>query len=191
MPTEPGTESPALQFPTHSTDQHKNLILLAKNPIFVENLPVPADPPAPSCWDTNTALLVVVLAGFLVLVLLYQVLHLKHKLRMAQAGNALEYFGFYHMAQYSVKKVDTAVKVADPCPPPAVITVDTTHHVSPILPLPTPPSSAGRPPQPIIYTTPPSPPTDAAVYSRIGALRLSRISGVSQAQVVLFEHSSL
>ncbi|KAK3523504.1 hypothetical protein QTP70_001166 [Hemibagrus guttatus] len=157
-----------------------------------------------ACWDVNVALVLVVLAGFLILVLFYCILLLRHKLHLAQAGNALEYFGFYHMANYTLKHpheppglslVNSSPPVEAPSssPPPPV--VPSQPVIPPLLPLPPPPSS--RPPSilplphPIIYTTPPSPQSDAEVYSRIGTVRPSRHSSMSQTQVVLFEHSSL
>ncbi|XP_026995683.2 uncharacterized protein LOC113638581 [Tachysurus fulvidraco] len=158
-----------------------------------------------SCWDANVALVLVVLAGFLILVLFYCVLLLRHKLRLAQAGNSLEYFGFYHIASYTLKhpletpgisfvNMDSLPVEANSCSPPP--TVVPSHPVIPPLLPPPPPLSSQPPsivplPHPIIYTTPPSPQSDAEVYSRIGTLRPSRHSSVSQTQVVLFEHSSL
>ncbi|TSX03285.1 hypothetical protein Baya_13684 [Bagarius yarrelli] len=157
-----------------------------------------------ACWDVNVAMVLVILAGFLILVLFYCILLLRHKLSLAQAGNALEYFGFYHMANYTLKHPHEAPglpggithpPVETPAcfsPPPVV----PSHPV--IAPLfPPPPPLSSRPasvvplPHPIIYTTPPSPQSDTEVYSRIGTLRPSRHSSVSQTQVVLFEHSSL
>lgn len=141
------------------------------------------------CWDFELGLAVlwVVLAGLLILALLYWVLLLRHRLRVAQAGNALEYFGFYHMAQYDLKEPSLPVVTPSlPSPPPPVL------HLTP----PPPPPVLYVPP-PIIHTTPPSPHpscgagSDAEVYSRIGVLRPSRLSSVSQTQVILFEHSAL
>lgn len=157
-----------------------------------------------ACWEVNLALILVVLAGFVILVLFYCVLLLRHKLRLAQAGNALEYFSFYHMANYSLKplhelpglpsvNIDPPVEVPPSAPPPVAAP---SHPVIPSL-FPPPPPLSSRPPSvvplphPIIYTTPPSPQSDAEVYSRIGTLRPFRHSSVSQTQVVLFEHSSL
>lgn len=155
-----------------------------------------------ACWDVNVALMLLVLATFVILVLFYCVLLLRHKLRMAQAGHALEYFSFYHMANYSLKQlhelpslpsvnIDPPVEVPSSAPSPAY-----SHPVITSL-LPPPPPLSSRPPSvvpllhPIIYTTPPSPQSDAEVYSRIGSVRPFRHSSVSQMQVVLFEHSSL
>lgn len=208
MPNKAVTETTALQFSTTPVESFDGLILQ-----HVGHRPSAEGSPSDSCktwdvslacWEINVVLLLVVLVGLVILVLFYCVLLLRHKLRLAQAGNALEYFGFYHMANYSLKhipdppglpSVNTDPHVMVPLcslPPPVVL----CHPVIPPL-LPPPPSLSSRPPSvvplphPIIYTTPPSPQSDAEVYSRIGTLRPSRYSSVSQTQVVLFEHSSL
>ncbi|KAL1253045.1 hypothetical protein QQF64_017738 [Cirrhinus molitorella] len=144
------------------------------------------------CWDFELSLAVVlmVLAGILILALLYCVLLLRHRLRVAQAGNSLEYFGFYHMAQYDLKEPSLPVvtpSLPSPPPPAPQPPFHVTPTPKPMLYLSTP----------IIHTTPPSPhpscgtSSDAEVYSRIGVLRPSRLSSVSQTQVILFEHSAL
>lgn len=208
MSTETVTEMTALQFPTQPVERFDGLILQ-----HVEHIPSAKGPHFDSCktsavsqacWEVNVALMFVALAGFLILVLFYCVLLLRHKLRLAQAGNALEYFSFYHMANYSLKQLHESpglpsantispVEVSPCSPPPTVV----PNHlaISPLLP-PPPPFSSRPPsivplPHPIIYTTPPSPQSDAEVYSRIGTLQPSRHSSVSQTQVVVFEHSSL
>ncbi|XP_058614238.1 uncharacterized protein LOC131528839 [Onychostoma macrolepis] len=143
------------------------------------------------CWDFELSLAVVlmVLAGILILALLYWVLLLRHRLRVAQAGNTLEYFGFYHMAQYDLKELPV-VTPSLPSPPPPV-PPPPPLHVTP------PPPPVLYMSTPIIHTTPPSPhpscgaSSDAEVYSRIGVLRPTRPSSVSQTQVILFEHSAL
>lgn len=144
------------------------------------------------CWDFELSLAVVLmaLAGILILALLYWVLLLRHRLRVAQAGNTLEYFGFYHMAQYDLKEPNLPVVTPSlPSPPPPV--PQPPVHVTP------PPPPMLNASAPIIHTTPPSPHPScgagsyAEVYSRIGVLRPSRLSSVSQTQVILFEHSAL
>ncbi|XP_042634892.1 uncharacterized protein LOC109046293 isoform X2 [Cyprinus carpio] len=141
-------------------------------------------------FELNLAVVLMVLAGILILALLYWVLLLRHRLRVAQAGNALEYFGFYHMAQYDLKEPNLPVVTPSlPSPPPPV--PQPPVHVTP------PPPHMLYASAPIIHTTPPSPhpscgaSSDAEVYSRIGVLRPSRLSSVSQTQVILFEHSAL
>ncbi|KAL7844201.1 hypothetical protein SRHO_G00227400 [Serrasalmus rhombeus] len=162
------------------------------------------------CWglELKVAIILMTLAGLLILALLYRILLLRHKLRMAQARNSLEYFGFYHMAHYSLKELNLPPVVTpmvtspppDPhtppqaSPPPSPVLPAPPPVIPPLIPLPPPPPPPPPllpPPHPIIFTTPPSPHSDAEVYSRIGALRPSRLSSVSQTQVVLFEHSSL
>ncbi|XP_065142872.1 uncharacterized protein [Paramisgurnus dabryanus] len=208
MPTELATQSTALQIPAQTVGGYRNQIVLGISNVSVKKPPslnqsavgcktstLPQD-----CWDfeLTLAVLLMVLAGLLILLLLYWVLLLRHRLRVAQAGNALEYFGFYHMAQYDLKEP------VPPLPPQG----SSSAVAIPSLPsLPQPPSN--HPPvhltpppllylpQPMIHTTPPSPHpscgagSDAEVYARIGHLRPSRPSSANQAQVILFEHSAL
>lgn len=75
-------------------------------------------------------------------------------------------------------------------PPPPVMNPPSLPPAPPVLGLPFP--------LPLIEATPPSPHlswgacSDADVYSRIGAIRPSRLSSLSnQSKVILFEHSSL
>lgn len=204
MPNETITETTATQLSSQPVESIDGLIFQ-----HVEKAPSAKGPPSDicktwavslACWEMNVALMLMVLAGLLILVLFYCVLLLQHKLRLAQAGNALEYFGFYHMANYNLKPlheppglpsvtIDPPVAVSPCSPPPTVVP---SHPV-----IPPPPTLSSRPPSvvplphPIIYTTPPSPQSEAEVYSRIGTLRPFRYSSVSQTQVVLFEHSSL
>lgn len=221
MPTELVTEVTALQIPSQTAERHRNLIVLATGPILLktDHLPSSAGPSSQGCSKTSAvshgcwglevkvAIVLVALAGLLILALFYRILILRHKLRVAQARNALEYSGFYHMAHYSLKKLDlppvmppvvTALITHPPTPseapsPPPVIVPPPPPVIPPVLPLPPPPPPPPLlpPSHPIIFTTPPSPHSDVEIYSRIGALRPSRLSNLSQAQVVLFEHSSL
>ncbi|XP_053334909.1 uncharacterized protein LOC128507817 [Clarias gariepinus] len=208
MPTESVTETTALQFPTlpvESSDglkrQHLEDILTGKGPQY-DSSKAPAVSQA--CLEVNVALMLMVFAGFLILVLLYCVLLLRYKLRLAQAGNALEYFSFYHMANYNLKhlhessglpsmNIHPPVEVPSFSTPPAVVPIHAVcpPRLPPPLPLSSRPPSIVPLPPPIIYTTPPSPKSDAEVYSRIGTVLPHRHSSVSQTQVVLFEHSSL
>ncbi|XP_043077082.1 uncharacterized protein LOC122326333 [Puntigrus tetrazona] len=139
-------------------------------------------------FELSLAVVLMVLAGIFIFLLLYWVLLLRHRLRVAQAGNALEYFGFYRMAQYDLKEPNPPIVTpSPPSPPPPVPSLHVTPPPPPMLYMSTP----------IIRTTPPSPlpscgaGSDAEVYSRIGVLRPSRLSSVSQTQVILFEHSAL
>ncbi|KAI4879664.1 hypothetical protein NFI96_009449 [Prochilodus magdalenae] len=221
VPTELVTEVTALQIPSHPTERHGNLIVLATGPIHLktDHLPSTGGPSSQGCktsvshgcWglEVKVAIVLAALAGLLILALFYRVLLLQHKLRTAQARNALEYFGFYHMAHYSLKELDlppiVTPIVTPPSPeshappkvsgPPSPVVPEPPPPVPPpLIPLPPPPPPAPPllpPPHPIIFTSPPSPHSDAEVYSRIGALRSSRLSSLSQTQVVLFEHSSL
>ncbi|KAG9265547.1 uncharacterized protein LOC111193852 [Astyanax mexicanus] len=230
VPTESVTEVTALQIPSQPEERHRKLIVLATGPILLktDHLPSPVGPAssqgcgrnsggAHGCWglEVKVAIVLVALAGLLILALFYRILILRHRLRVAEARNALEYSGFYHMAQYSLKELDlppvtppvvTALITQQPptpseapSPPPPDIAspsppLPPAEIVPPVLPLPPPPPPLPPmppPSHPIIFTTPPSPHSDVEIYSRIGALRPSRLSNLSQTQVVLFEHSSL
>ncbi|XP_023281365.1 proline-rich receptor-like protein kinase PERK1 [Seriola lalandi dorsalis] len=145
-------------------------------------------PSGKSCWslDIRVAVLLLTLAGAVILLLLYRLLQLRHRLRLARARHGLEYYSFYHTATYTLK---------DPAPcqdlptkngtvPEATLPVQTVTAVTPIaitplppppvpspppLPLPpppdlpppsvptTPPVLALPLPLPVIHTTPPSP----------------------------------
>ncbi|XP_051537608.1 uncharacterized protein LOC127431273 [Myxocyprinus asiaticus] len=219
MPTELATESTVLQTPAQTVDSYRNLIVLKTSDVPVRkpsslnhsSMGCRTSALPQICWglELNVVVLLMVLAGLLILVLIYYVLLLRHRLRVAQAGNALEYFGFYHMAQYDLKQpgprhlpeatpqVSTS-PVTIPSPPPQPPPVIKPLSIHPPLHLtPPPPPSLLHLSHPVIYTTPPSPHpscgagSDAEVYSCISVLRPSRPSSVSQTQVILFEHSAL
>ncbi|XP_056587144.1 uncharacterized protein LOC130407862 [Triplophysa dalaica] len=134
MPTELATQSTALQIPAQTVD--RNLIVLGMSDVSVRK-PSSSNQSALGCWtstlprvcwdlELSVAVLFMVLAGLLILALLYRVLTLRHRLRVAQAGNALEYFGFYHMAQYDLKEL-----VPQPALP--VVTPQVSHLLHPHL----------------------------------------------------------
>lgn len=192
----------------------------------------PSPPPRPcgsagaagkACWglDGRVVVLLVTVAGAVILLLLYRLLQLRHRLRLARARHALEYYGFYHSATYRLQHPalsdDPPTKngaIPDVAPPLQTVTSITLPPPPPLPvlpppPLPPPPSRPPTPPVlpvtlslplplPVIHTTPPSPHlswgacSDADVYSRIGSFRPSRLSSLSgQSKVILFEHSSL
>ncbi|XP_028274051.1 uncharacterized protein LOC114443897 [Parambassis ranga] len=174
-------------------------------------------PAGKSCWslDVRVAVILVTLAGAVILLLLYWLLQLRHRLRMARARHALEYFSFYHTATYSFKHPtpcqDMPTKngaIPEASPPLQTITTVTSITPAPPMlvpppsplppPLPPPPSLSPTPavlslplPLPVIHTTPPSPHlswgacSDADVYSRIGAFRPSRLSSLSSQSTVI------
>ncbi|XP_044000332.1 actin cytoskeleton-regulatory complex protein pan1 [Gambusia affinis] len=165
-----------------------------------------------TCWslDLKVALLLVTLAGAVILLLLYRLLQLRHRLRLARAQHALEYSGFYHSATYRLKQPtacqETPTKNGSlPAEPAPIQTITTITSVVPPPSLPLPPTPPPAPPPglrppslPLIHTTPPSPHlswgacSDGDVYSRIGAFRPSRPSSLSsRSTVILFEHSAL
>ncbi|KAK5851677.1 hypothetical protein PBY51_023214 [Eleginops maclovinus] len=176
-----------------------------------------------SCWslDARVAVLLVTLAGALMLLLLYKLLQLRHRLSIARARHALEYYSFYHSATYTLKQPASCQELPDKngitaTPPIQTVTLVTPTVIPPPLPLPPPPTLptpllhtplsltptpsvlAFPVPLPGTHTTPPSPHlswgacSDADIYSRIGAFRPSRLSSLSNhSKVILFEHSSL
>ncbi|CAL8276439.1 unnamed protein product [Merluccius merluccius] len=141
-----------------------------------------------TCWnlDMKVAVLLVTIAGAVILLLLYRLLRLRHRLRMARCQPALEYYRFYHGATYTLKHPEV--------PPASPSKNGNIPDASPPQP-PTPPFLT----LPVSHATPPSPHMSwvagsdvVEVYSRIGAFRPSRLSSISSStQVVLFEHSSL
>ncbi|KAI4816939.1 hypothetical protein KUCAC02_009239 [Chaenocephalus aceratus] len=68
-----------------------------------------------SCWslDARIAVLLVTLAGALILLLLYKLLQLRHRLSMARARHALEYHSFYHSATYTLKHAASCQELPD------------------------------------------------------------------------------
>ncbi|XP_038136595.1 uncharacterized protein LOC119780586 [Cyprinodon tularosa] len=143
--------------------------------------------PGKSCWslDLRVAVLLVTLAAAVILLLLYKLLQLRHRLRLARAMNALEYSSFYHSATYRLKHptacqetpiingvipedttpiqtIAAAVSstvIGPPAPPPPALPLPPT----PVLPpppehRPSTPRVLSLPlPLPLIQTTPPSP----------------------------------
>ncbi|XP_017296187.1 amyloid beta A4 precursor protein-binding family B member 1-interacting protein [Kryptolebias marmoratus] len=193
----------------------------AEEPLQLQTPPPPRSCSSPgpggkSCWslDLRVAVLLVTLAGAVILLLLYKLLQLRHRLQLARARHALEYSGFYHSATYRLLQPtacpDPPTKngAVPEAPPPVQTLTAPPAPPAPTLPLPPtppvlrPPSAPPTPrvlslplPPPAIHTTPPSPHlswaacSEADVYSRIGAFRPSRLS--SQSTVILFEHSAL
>ncbi|XP_049908278.1 protein enabled homolog [Epinephelus moara] len=117
-----------------------------------------SSPAGKSCWnlDVRVAVLLVTLAGAVILLLLYKLLQLRHRLKLARARHALEYYSFYHTATYTLKHSASCqslpVKngsVPEATPPVQTVTPVTTTVFTP---LPPPPVSS-PPPLPL----PPSP----------------------------------
>ncbi|KAM4527300.1 uncharacterized protein PAE49_024208 [Odontesthes bonariensis] len=108
-----------------------------------------------SCWnlDLRVAVLLVTLAGAVILLLLYKLLQMRHRLRLARARHALEYNSFYHSATYTLKQPTPCQvlptkngAVPEDAPPIPTITAVTPAVVAPppvtsplTLPLPPPP----------------------------------------------------
>ncbi|CAL8320808.1 unnamed protein product [Lota lota] len=130
--------------------------------------PGACSPPGPfrPCWnlDLKVAVLLVTIAGALILLLLYRLLQLRHRLRMAHGRPALEYYRFYHAAAYSLKhpglppappdkngnipEVSAPIQTLTP-PPKSTFVVPSPPPPPPLLPLP---------PPPVLLRTPPTPP---------------------------------
>ncbi|XP_061554769.1 uncharacterized protein LOC133413877 [Phycodurus eques] len=170
-----------------------------------------------SCWglDARLVMLLVTLAGAGILLLLYRLLQTRHRLRMASARHALEYYSFYHTATYTFKQPSLYEKLPNGKVPHTIPPVQTVAIARPVVttplpplpvPLPVPPPPAPvhpavpslqmtppllTPPLPVIDTAAPSPHqswgacSDVDVYSRIGAYRPSRLSSLSSHSKVI------
>ncbi|XP_034402379.1 uncharacterized protein LOC117740230 [Cyclopterus lumpus] len=134
-------------------------------------------PAGKSCWslDARVAVLLVTLAAALILLLLYKLLQLRHRLMLARASHALEYYSFYHSATYTLKHAaschDLPTKegaVPDATPPEQTVTTVKHAVIAPLPPppvhspppLPLPPHPVLPPPQrqtpPTLTLTPPT-----------------------------------
>lgn len=175
-----------------------------------ESHPAPSPCPGREGSDVNMKLpvLMVTLAGVAVLLLLYRLLQLRHRLKLARARHALEYYGFYHSATYRLRhlplcedeaKTGPALTSLTPVPPSPVTCLrpeQATPFIIPSFVVPATPSLLLPPP--ISQAMPPSPHlswgacSNADLYSQIGVYRSSRLSSLSsQSRVILFEHSAL
>ncbi|XP_034565579.1 formin-like protein 13 [Notolabrus celidotus] len=127
-----------------------------------------------SCWnlDVRVVVLLVIVAGLVILLLLYRLLQLRHRLRLARARHALEYYSFFHSANYTLKhpeqsqdlptKNGSILEAASPAPTLTPVTLAAT-----IIPIPPPPTSSPPPlplppppvlPPPLLHTPPSLPP---------------------------------
>ncbi|KAM8827692.1 uncharacterized protein AB9W97_004036 [Spinachia spinachia] len=121
-------------------------------------------PAGKSCWslDASVAVLLVTLVGALILLMLYKLLQLRHRLMLARAMNALEYYSFYHSANYTLKHAASVQdlpnkKVPDPEETSSDRTVTMVTHAV-IDPLP--PSLLHSPPTLPLPPHPFEPPSD-------------------------------
>nr|XP_046230783.1 CASP-like protein 4A1 [Scatophagus argus] len=118
-------------------------------------------PAGKSCWnlDARIAVLLVTLAGAVILLLLYRLLQLRHRLRLARARHALEYYGLFHTATYTLKHPapcqDLPTKngtVPEAAPPVHTVTATV---ITPLPPPPVPsPPPLPLPPPPVLHPTP-------------------------------------
>ncbi|XP_066567528.1 leucine-rich repeat-containing protein 70 [Amia ocellicauda] len=119
----------------------------------------------------NILLAFLVIACALLLALLYKVLALRHRLKMAGGRSVIEYFSFYHSSHYSVSEANRPPPLPQPLSLPAPV-----PHPQP-LPLPPPPHHVTG--------------ADVPVYSRIGKTAPLKHYNGNRTQVILFEHSVL
>ncbi|XP_070845684.1 uncharacterized protein [Chaetodon trifascialis] len=129
------------------------------------NSPGPAGKP---CWslDVRVAVLLVTLAGAVILLLLYRLLQLRHRLRLARARHALEYYSFFHSATYTLKhpapRQDLPTKngtVPEATPPVQAVPTVTPTVITPLPPPPVPsPPPLPLPPPPALPPPPLPPP---------------------------------
>ncbi|CAL8387030.1 unnamed protein product [Boreogadus saida] len=112
-------------------------------------------PPGPyrPCWslDLKVAVLLLTVAGALILLLLYRLLRLRHRLQMARSRPSLEYYRFYHAAGYTLKH-------PPPAPAPPGHNGNTPDVHAPIQTMTPPPTSTFILPSPPASTPPPPPP---------------------------------
>ncbi|KAM8743061.1 uncharacterized protein AB9X84_017504 [Acanthopagrus schlegelii] len=128
-------------------------------------------PAGKSCWslDVRVAVLLLTLAGAVILLLLYRLLQIRHRLRLARARNALEYHSFFHTATYTLKHPapcqDLPAKngtIAEAMPPIQTVTAVTPTVITPLPPPPVPfppPLPLPLPPPPVLPPPPSIPPT--------------------------------
>ncbi|XP_059214176.1 uncharacterized protein LOC131992574 [Centropristis striata] len=134
-------------------------------------------PAGKSCWglDARVAMLLVTLAGAVILLLLYKLLQLRHRLRLARARHALEYYSFYHTATYTLKHAgscqDLPAKngmIPEAASPVQTVTLMTpTVTTLPAPPVPSPPPLPLPPPPvlppPLLHTSPSLTPTPSVL----------------------------
>ncbi|XP_057675327.1 uncharacterized protein LOC130905718 isoform X2 [Corythoichthys intestinalis] len=122
-----------------------------------------------SCWslDARVMIILVVVAGAVIVVLLYRLLQTRHRLRMASARHALEYYSFYHTATYTFKHPSSYEKLQNGSVPRTVAPVQTVALATPVVTAPLPPlpvplsASMPLPPAPVhpsvpsLHMTPP------------------------------------
>ncbi|XP_042365867.1 uncharacterized protein LOC121960281 [Plectropomus leopardus] len=116
--------------------------------------------------DARVAVLLVTVAGAVILLLLYKLLQLRHRLRLAQARHALEYYSFYHTANYTFKHAGSCqdLPTKNGTVPEATSPVQIVTPVTPTItaPLPPPPVSSPPPlplpPPPVLPPPPLHPP---------------------------------
>ncbi|XP_020491740.1 uncharacterized protein [Labrus bergylta] len=132
-----------------------------------------------SCWslDVRVVVLLVAVAGVVILLLLYRLLQLRHRLRMARAIHALEYHSFFHSATYTLKHPEPCLDLPAkngllPETIPPVHTVSQVIPTATVTPLPPPPMSSPPPlplppppalPPPPLHAPPSLPPAAAVL----------------------------
>ncbi|XP_023842925.1 PR domain zinc finger protein 2 [Salvelinus sp. IW2-2015] len=180
------TSGTPLQIPPQPVPKNRHPILLYSiQPLLRETViskeghphPQPDSPqtcgtqgPGQSCWslDVRVAVLLAIVAGALILILLYRLLQLRHRLRLAQARHALEYYSFYHTATYTLK--DPRLPQILPTNGDAIEVTPVANPVAPIVVTPVPPPPVSPPPTlplppPPILSLPPRLPSPSSTAS--------------------------
>ncbi|XP_016893817.1 36.4 kDa proline-rich protein-like isoform X2 [Cynoglossus semilaevis] len=113
------------------------------------------------CWNLDLRLvaLLLTLAAALILVLLYRLLQLRHRLQLTRARHALEYQGFYRAATYTLQHSDPSPDppLKNGTIPQSAVPIPTVTSLTPVdfTPLPLPPTLLPPPP---VEPSPPPPP---------------------------------
>lgn len=137
-------------------------------------------PAGKSCLsgDVRVAMLLLTVAGAIILLLLYRLLQLRHRLKLARARHALEYCGFFHTATYTLKHPapcqDLSAKngtVPEAMPPAQtqILLTPTAINPQPSSTVPSPPPLP-LPPPPVL--PPPTPHTPLSLPSTPAVLAL-------------------
>ncbi|XP_077479790.1 uncharacterized protein LOC144091379 [Stigmatopora argus] len=136
-----------------------------------------------SCWslEVRVVMILVIAAGVVILFLLYRLLQTRHRLKMASARHALEYYSFYHTATYTFKHPLSFEKLKNGSVPRTVAPVSTVALATPVVTAPLPPlpvalsasmplpSAPVHPSVPSLQMTPPFLAPTAAVDHTVAA----------------------
>ncbi|KAG8010891.1 hypothetical protein GBF38_010188 [Nibea albiflora] len=160
IPPQPGTAVHRSRRPTLLDTVHPVLFQAVINPKRgMEGSPQTPQPPkscsspgpgGKSCWslDFRVAMLLMTLAGAIILLLLYRLLQLRHRLKLARASHALEYYSFFHTSTYTLKHPTPCQELPtkNGTVPEATLPVQTVTAVTPTVITPLPPPAVTSPP---------------------------------------------